>query len=102
MITDLRSAARLLGGEVSGGQILCPGPFHSRIDRSLSVKRDANAPEGFLTHSFVGDDVGACRDMVRDKLGLPGWKYRAGAHAWRYNPSSQATPATTFAPHHVA
>jgi hypothetical protein len=29
------------------------------------------APDGFVTHSFAGDDPIACRDYVRQKLGLP-------------------------------
>jgi hypothetical protein len=67
---SLDKAAALLGGEVSGGQILCPGPGHSAGDRSLSVKPDKDAPEGFIVHSFAGDDPIACRDHVRQKLGL--------------------------------
>ena len=34
---DLRELARLLGGDVSGSQVLAPGPGHSRSDRSMSV-----------------------------------------------------------------
>lgn len=67
---DLRSAARALGGEVVGRGILCPGPNHSRRDRSLSVLFDASAPGGFALHSHAGDDFGACRDYVRDRLGM--------------------------------
>lgn len=67
---DLRSAARALGGEVVGRGILCPGPHHSRRDRSLSVLFDASAPGGFTLHSHAGDDFGSCRDYVRDRLGL--------------------------------
>jgi hypothetical protein len=68
---DLRSLARALNGEVSKGQILCPGPGHSRADRSLSVKIDASAPDGFVCHSFAGDDPITCKDYVREKAGLP-------------------------------
>lgn len=67
---DLRSAARALGGEVVGRGILCPGPYHSRQDRSLSILFDASAPGGFTLHSHAGDDFGTCRDFVRDRLGL--------------------------------
>jgi hypothetical protein len=38
------------------------------------VKIDANAPDGFLVHSFANDDPIACRDYVRQKLGLPTFK----------------------------
>jgi hypothetical protein len=42
-MSELHSWARLLGGKVSGGQVLCPGPGHTADDLSLSVKigRDA-------------------------------------------------------------
>ena len=32
---------------------------------------DANAPDGFVVNSFAGDDAIACKDYVRDRLGLP-------------------------------
>jgi hypothetical protein len=73
-LPNLQTIARLLGGRVNGDQVQCPGPGHSAEDRSLSVKPDANAPEGFLTHSFSGDDPIVCRDLVRQKLGLPVFK----------------------------
>ena len=68
MISSLREAARLLDGEVSGEQILCPGPGHSRRDRSLSVR--VSWTDGFIVHSFTGDDWRLCRDHVRERLGL--------------------------------
>ena len=66
--------ARLLGGRVNGEAVLCPGPAHSASDRSLSVKFDANAPDGFVVHSFATDDPIICRDYVREKLGLPAFE----------------------------
>jgi len=74
MVTDLRALARALGGEVRDGQVFAPGPGHSPIDRSLSVKLDGSAPDGFLVHSFASDDAIVCRDHVRDKLNLPAFK----------------------------
>jgi hypothetical protein len=71
---ELRQAAFLLGGDVSGRQVLCPGVGHSPVDRSLAVRFEASAPEGFVVHSFAGDDPITARDYVRDKLGLPPWK----------------------------
>jgi putative DNA primase/helicase len=71
---DIRHAAQLLSGEVSGRQILCPGPGHSRADRSLSVRFDPAAPGGFVVHSFAEDDPIGARDFVRNKLGLPPWQ----------------------------
>jgi RecA-family ATPase len=79
---DLRQLAAALGGEASGGQVLAPGPGHSRDDRSLAVKIDASAPDGFLVHSFANDDPMACKAYVRDKLGLPAFKANgSGRHS---------------------
>jgi hypothetical protein len=71
---NLRSVALALGGEISGRQVIAPGPGHSRQDRSLSIRLDASAPDGFLVHSFAGDPWQECRDHVRQKLGLPAWE----------------------------
>lgn len=68
---DLRALARALGGEVTGGQVLAPGPNHSDRDRSLAVRLSPDAPEGFLVHSYSGDDAISCRDHVRSRAGLP-------------------------------
>ncbi len=76
---DLQTVARALGGEISGGQVLAPGPGHSAQDRSLAVKIDANAPDGFIIHSFAADDAIACKDYVREKLGL-GFKSNGKQH----------------------
>jgi hypothetical protein len=69
-----KQLASALGGVACGDSVRAPGPGHSPEDRSLSVKLDADAPEGFLVHSFAGDDPIACRDHVRKKAGLPDWK----------------------------
>jgi Toprim domain len=71
---DPRTIARALGGEISGRQILAPGPGHSRRDRSLSIRIEPDAPDGFLCHSFAGDDPIVCKNHVRQRLGLPEWK----------------------------
>ncbi|ODT69036.1 MAG: virulence-associated protein E [Pelagibacterium sp. SCN 63-23] len=60
--------ARQLGGEARGNRILCPGPGHSRADRSLSVTFTADG--SFVVHSFAGDDFAECRDHVKAVLGL--------------------------------
>jgi putative DNA primase/helicase len=73
-MSDLRALARALGGEVSGSQVLAPGPGHSRLDRSLSIRIEPSAPDGFLCHSFAGDDPIVCKNHVRQRLGLPEWK----------------------------
>ena len=65
--------ARLLGGDVSGSQVLAPGPGHTRRERSLSIMLSPSAPDGFVVTSFAGDDFRACRDYVRGRLGIPRW-----------------------------
>jgi KaiC/GvpD/RAD55 family RecA-like ATPase len=70
MTLDARTIARVMGGDVNGDGALVPGPGHSPKDRSLSVKPDPAAREGFVVYSFAGDDVGECRDHVKDKLGI--------------------------------
>jgi hypothetical protein len=72
---DTRHAAHRLGGELSGrDQVRCPGPGHGPRDRSLSVLFDPAAPDGFVVHSFAGDDPIECKDHVRDRLNLPAWQ----------------------------
>jgi hypothetical protein len=48
-----------------------PGPNHSPQDRSLAVRLDPRAPEGFVVFSHCGDDWRDCRDHVLERLGLP-------------------------------
>jgi putative DNA primase/helicase len=67
-----QEAARLLGGEVQGNRVIAPGPGHSPQDRSLSIKFTSEHRDGFVVHSFAGDDDLACKDYVRNKLGLNG------------------------------
>lgn len=72
---NAREMAKRLGGEFSGRDtILCPGPGHSPKDRSLAVKLVPIAADGFVVHSHAGDDWRACRDYVRERLGLPRWE----------------------------
>lgn len=66
--------AAVLGGEVSGREVLAPGPGHSPKDRSLSIKLDSAAPDGMLVYSFAGDDPLECKDYVRERLGLARWE----------------------------
>lgn len=71
---NLRALAQALGGEISGRQVLAPGPGHTPRDRSLSVRLSPNAPDGFLVFSHAGDDWRDCREYVRACLGLPAWQ----------------------------
>jgi putative DNA primase/helicase len=72
---DIRALAHAAGGEVvNRDTCLIPGPGHSRHDRSLSVTINPSAPDGFMVYSHAGDDPLACRDYVRQLLGLPAWR----------------------------
>lgn len=85
---DLKTIARVLGGDMSGRQVLIPGPGHSARDRSLAIRLDAGAPDGFLVFSHAGDDWQTCRDYVRQKLGLPEWEPGDDRHEQRRIPQS--------------
>jgi putative DNA primase/helicase len=85
---DLRSLAIAVGGEVSGRRVLAPGPGHSPKDRSLAISLSNDAPDGFVLHSFAGDDWRTCRDFVRQKLNLPDWQPGDGHEAQRTIPRS--------------
>jgi hypothetical protein len=67
---NLRQLARSLGGEVCSSAVLCPGPGHFPIDRSLSVRLAPDAPNGLVVHSFAGDDWKLCKSYVLKRLGL--------------------------------
>lgn len=70
MIT-LRQLAHALGGDISGGQVVAPGPGHGKRDRSLAVRPSDRAPNGFVVHAFApSDDWRECRDYVAARLGL--------------------------------
>jgi hypothetical protein len=79
-LPNLQTLARALGGEARGGQVLAPGPGHSAADRSLSVKLDSSAPDGFIVNSFANDDPIVCKDYVREKFGLPAFKPNGHGH----------------------
>jgi Toprim domain-containing protein len=70
VLDNLQHVAHALGGEVSGGQVLAPGPGHSSHDRSLAVRPAQNAPDGLLIYSHCGDDWRTCRDHVLSRLGI--------------------------------
>jgi putative DNA primase/helicase len=71
---DLRILQRALGGVIDGGQVVCPGPGHSRSDRSLAVKPSATNADGFIVFSHCNDSWALCKNYVRERLGLPPWR----------------------------
>src|ERR1700732_1359020 len=99
-MSHLKSWAAILGGDVSGLGVICPGPGHSRRDRSLSVTPSVASP-GFITHSFAGDDWRTCHEYVGAKLGIePSTPRRART---RLNAGALAeikTPEPVAAPNH--
>jgi AAA domain len=78
---DLKNVAQALGGEIARHQVLAPGPGHSRQDRSLSITLSSSAPDGFVVYSFAGDDPIACKDYVRQKLGLTPFQVNGHRHS---------------------
>jgi hypothetical protein len=79
-------------GEVLRDGALVPGPGHGRADRSLRVFIDPTDPSGFRVHSFApADNVFACRDYVRDSLGLE--PFQPGRRSERPAPTVVKFPA---------
>jgi hypothetical protein len=99
-LLDLRQLARALGGEIVGGQVLCPGPGHSPRDRSLAVKLSAQSPFGFIAHSHACDHWPACRDYVLEKLGWlkdhGGRQHEKAAWLWSRRQPLIGTPAEVY------
>ena len=95
---SLKEAARRLNGEISGDQILCPGPDHSPKDRSLSVKLTSAAKSGYVVYSHSGDDPMICRDYVAEKLGLP--KFQPQPNGNRFSLDVMVRAATSAAINH--
>jgi hypothetical protein len=59
---DLRTIASALGGVISNGQVLAPGPGHSRADRSLAVKLAPSTADGFVVFCHANGDHLAAKD----------------------------------------
>ena len=55
-VIDPRNLASALESEASGNEIRCPGPGHSAEDRSLCVKVDPGAPDGFVVCTHAPHD----------------------------------------------
>lgn len=62
---DLHEIAVRLNGIVNGRWINVRGPGHGPRDRSLGVRFDRAACDGFYIHSLAGDDEAECREYVR-------------------------------------
>lgn len=64
----LKELARQLKGDVNGGWLNIRAPHHSAADRSLGIRFDPRAPDGFRVHSFAGDDETECRAYVKSLI----------------------------------
>jgi DNA-binding MarR family transcriptional regulator len=73
----LQEIARATRGKICGPEVRAPGPGHSPHDDSLSIKL-ANNENGFVVHSFAGDDPINCLDYVNRCLGRPEWQPSKG------------------------
>jgi putative DNA primase/helicase len=72
MMLDIRTIARIMGGDVIGkNSCNVPGPGHSKSDRSLTITVDRNR---LIVHSHAGKDWKLCKDYVRERLGLDRWE----------------------------
>jgi hypothetical protein len=68
---DLRTIARVLGGDVGRDSVSAPGPGHSPRDRSLSIRLDPRSSIGLKIKSFSpSDDWQTCVDHVCSKLNI--------------------------------
>ena len=97
---DARSLAAALNGEVVGpDRVLAPGPAHSPKDRSMSVRLDPTAPDGFVVHSFAGDHWLDCRNHICAAIGLGQHRHTARRDLARpeRRPVTGSTAPTTTA-----
>ena len=69
MPISLEQIARALNGEIRNGQVLAPGPGHSAVDRSMSVKI-SDSGDDIIVYSFSGDDPIQCKEYARKRCGL--------------------------------
>jgi putative DNA primase/helicase len=65
---DRVKLAAKLKGKVSGRWIVICGPNHSKDDLSLAILFTPKARDGFIVHSFAGDDPALCRRYVNKTL----------------------------------
>lgn len=84
---NLIHAAQLLGGEAtpSRNSVLCPGPGHSKTDRSLNVTFSG---DDFVVYSHANDSFSECRDYVKSCLGLPS-NWKPAANSFDVNPEDK-------------
>lgn len=65
---SLSHIAKALGGVVTSGQVMAPGPGHRPHDRSMAVKIGESGK--LIVHSHAGDDAMKCKAYVEQRLGI--------------------------------
>ena len=60
--------AKAMGGDFNNGWLNIPGPGHSKGDRSLGIRLEPHAPDGFWLYSFADDNLADCRAYVKALL----------------------------------
>ena len=75
MTLTLQSIAQVLGGKVTGREVLCPTPGHSKHDRGTAIRIAPGAPDGLLIACYNGGwpEVAQVKDTLRAAGLLPGW-----------------------------
>jgi len=68
MLITLNEIAQRLNGTINRPWINVRGLHHSAADRSLGIRFDLAAPDGFYVHSLAGDDEEECRAYVKSLL----------------------------------
>src|SRR4051794_39438886 len=74
-LMNIDELAALLKGSVNRQWINVHGPGHSSSDRSLGVRFDPAAPDGFWTNSFADDDPETCRIHIKKLFAKSGQSY---------------------------
>ncbi|UHC19451.1 hypothetical protein LRS73_31845 [Methylobacterium currus] len=98
---SLDALARALGGHIRNGQVVAPGPGHSAVDRSMSVRLSEDGTD-IVVHSFAGDDPIACKDYARQRAGLMRWEphSRDAADATQRPTARAGHPRTSSSSNH--
>lgn len=63
-----QQVAKALGGDFNGKWINIRGPNHGPSDRSLGLRLNPNAPDGFFINSLASDALAECRGYAKARL----------------------------------
>jgi hypothetical protein len=68
MTMNLNELAKKLHADINGPWPNIRAPGHSKSDRSLGIRFNPSAPDGFRINSLAGDDPAVCRKHVLNLL----------------------------------